>query len=60
MDLTLLGTSGAYPTQGDACAGYLVQSKHKNILSENIKLERNSGMQSSILKDVEYREKVSN
>ena len=34
--------------------------KHKNILSENIKLERNSGMQSSILKDVEYREKVSN
>ncbi len=34
--------------------------KHKNILSENMDFKRNSGMQSSILKDLEFSEKVGN
>ena len=49
MDLTLLGTSGAYPTQGDACSGYLVQSKHTNIL-----IDCGSGVFSYLQKIVDF------
>ena len=51
MNLTLLGTSGAYPLKGDACSGYLIQSKHKNIL-----IDCGSGVFSYLQKIVNFNE----
>ena len=50
MKLTLLGTSGAYPDVGDACSGYLIQSKSNAIL-----IDCGSGVFSNLQKFIDFQ-----